>query len=189
MLDVESDYNGMSNYTVRFINKFKELSDMPIGIYTYSGFLTNFTQEAIDVIKDLPCWIANYITDYNRVQTGFFTNIVGWQYSESGSIGGFTGDCNYFNEGCLLSKGEWVQYEKEWWKYKKADGSYIVRDWLQYNNNWYYFNEHGIMLHACWLYLTETKQYYYFYEDGTMAHDCELWGTWSFDSNGHGTKI
>ena len=91
MLDVERDWNGMSNATIAFIKHFKAISgNMELGIYTYSGFMCNFTQGAIDVIKDIPCWIANYRKDYEGVNTGFFTNIVGWQYSENGTIGAFT---------------------------------------------------------------------------------------------------
>lgn len=104
MLDVEEDFNGMSNYTVRFINKWKSLSNIPIGVYTYSGFLGNFTQEAIKCIKDLPCWIANYRNDYAGVKTGFFTNIVGWQHSDKGTYGTFKGDVNMFNESVFINK-------------------------------------------------------------------------------------
>ena len=103
-LDVEKDWNGMSNATIDFINHWNEISGgKELIIYTYSGFLSNFTQRAIDVIKDMYVWIANYRNDYEGVNIGFFNKVCGWQYSENDSIGNFTGDCNVFNEGCLLN--------------------------------------------------------------------------------------
>lgn len=104
MLDVEEDWNGMSNYTVRFIKKWKSLCDIPVGIYTYSGFLGNFTSEMKNYCKDLPCWIANYTSNYSNVKTGFFTNVVGWQYSSTKSLAGFKGDFNVFSTDILINK-------------------------------------------------------------------------------------
>lgn len=191
MLDVESNFNGLCDYVLRFINKFKELSNLSLGIYTYSGFLDNLNSISSQIAY-MPCWIANYRNDYQGVYTGFFNNIVGWQYSENGTIGSFTGDCNVFNEGCLLSTGEWLKgtaegKEDRWW-YKHSDGSYTTKDFEYIDGKWYYFDYEGYMITG-WLHLTSNNQDYYFYSDGSMAHDCELWGTYRFDSNGHATKI
>ncbi|WP_317119977.1 GH25 family lysozyme, partial [Clostridium neonatale] len=41
MLDIETNFNGLIDYAERFIKKFKEISNMQIGIYTYTGFLSN----------------------------------------------------------------------------------------------------------------------------------------------------
>ena len=180
ILDVEKDFNGMSNYTVRFINKFRELTgNMKIGIYTYSGFLSNFTQEAIGVIKDLPCWIANYCSSYSNVNTGFFNNIVGWQYSENGTMGSFAGDCNVFNEGCLLSQGEWKQNDKGWW-YEYKDGSYPTSQWKQIDGDWYYFDDKGYAYQNRWL--KDNGKWYYFKDSCKMAHDETL--NYSFNADG-----
>lgn len=122
MLDVEEDWNGMSTNIVRFIKKWEQISKIPLGIYTYSGFLGNFTQEAIKCIKDLPCWIANYRADFNGVKTGFFTNIVGWQNSDKGVIGKFRGDTNYFSNEIEINKVLTIQ-------------DIIMEDTLMYFNN------------------------------------------------------
>ena len=180
MLDVEKDFNGMSNYTVRFINKFRELTDnMKIGIYTYSGFLSNFTQRAIDVIKNMPCWIANYRRDYEGVNTGFFTNICGWQYSENGTIGAFTGDCNVFNEKCLMTKGEWKQNDKGFW-YEYSDGSYPTSQWFEVDGDWYYADDKGYCYQNRWLHYKD--KWYYFKDNCKMAHDETL--SYSFNDKG-----
>ena len=83
--------------------------------------------------------------------------------------------------------GTWIQDNKGWW-YKHADETYTKQDFEQINGEWYYFDYKGYMVTG-WLHLTSNNQDYYFYSDGKMAHDCELWGTWRFDSNGHGTKL
>lgn len=182
ILDVEKDFNGMSNYTVRFINKFRELSgNTSIGIYTYSGFLDNFTGAAQQVMRDMPCWIANYRSDYEGVNTGFFTNIVGWQYSENGIIGEFTGDCNWFNEGCLLNTGEWIEDAKGRW-YKHKDGTYTKNNWEQIDGDWYWFDENGYMYSARWLKSPFSGKWYYLKEDGKMAHGETL--SYSFNEDG-----
>ena len=182
MLDVERDWNGMSNATVEFIDHFKFISNnMQLGIYTYTGFMSNFTQKAIDVIKDMPCWIANYRNDYAGVNTGFFTNICGWQYSENGTIGSFTGDCNVFNEKCLLSgsKGGWKQNDKGWW-YEYADGSYPVSQWFKVDGDWYYADAKGYCYQNRWLQYKD--KWYYFKDNCKMAHDETL--SYSFNDKG-----
>lgn len=168
MLDVEKDWNGMSSATIAFINHFNEISGgMKLGIYTYSGFLDNFTGAAQQIMKDMPCWIANYRNDYEGVNTGFFKCIVGWQYSENGSIGTFTGDCNVFNEGCLLNTGAWKQNDKGWW-YEYKDGTYPVSQWKHIDNDWYYFDDKGYAYQNRWL--KSNGKWYYFKDNCKMAH-------------------
>ena len=188
-VDVEKDWNGMSNATIDFINHWNEISGgKELIIYTYSGFMCNFTQSAIDVIKDMPCWIANYRRDYEGVNTGFFTNICGWQYSENGNIGSFTGDCNWFNEKCLLSQGEWLKgksegNENKWW-YRHTDGSYTINNWEHVNNEWFYFDNDGWAVTG-WLKSPYSGKWYYFYTDTcTMAHDTTIEGKYVLGSDG-----
>ena len=186
-LDVETNFSDLCNYVIRFIDKWKELSNLELCIYTYSSFIP-YLQPIEGNIKDIPLWIANYTSDYSRVNTGFFSNVIGWQYSENGVIGNFKGDCNVFNESCLITPvGEWIKDDKGWW-YKHSDGSYTKSDFELIDGEWYYFDCNGYMITG-WLYLTSTDCNYYFYSNGQMAHDCELWGTWKFDCNGHGSKI
>ncbi|NRT88520.1 GH25 family lysozyme [Clostridium beijerinckii] len=104
MLDVETNFDGLMDYILRFITKFKELSNMPIGIYTYTSFMDNLDNR----IADYPLWEANYNDIPWTLADNFFTNRVGHQYTENGSIDGINTKCdvNEFNEGVLInSKG------------------------------------------------------------------------------------
>ncbi|CUU45573.1 GH25 family lysozyme [Clostridium beijerinckii] len=99
MLDIETNFNGLMDYILRFIAKFKELSNMQIGIYTYTSFMDNLDNR----IADYPLWEANYNNTPWKLNSNFFTNRVGHQYSETGSVPGINTDCdmNEFNEGVL----------------------------------------------------------------------------------------
>lgn len=104
MLDIETNFDGLMDYVLKFIAKFKELSNLPIGIYTYTGFMDNLD----DRIADYPLWEANYNNDPWNLSDNFFTNRIGHQYTETGSIDGINTKCdvNEFNEGVLTnSKG------------------------------------------------------------------------------------
>ncbi|OCA99376.1 GH25 family lysozyme [Clostridium beijerinckii] len=99
MLDVETNFDGLMDYILRFIAKFKELSNMSIGIYTYTSFMDNLD----DRLASYPLWEANYNNTPWKLNSNFFTNRVGHQYSETGSVSGINTDCdvNEFNEGIL----------------------------------------------------------------------------------------
>ncbi|MRY42705.1 glycoside hydrolase, partial [Parabacteroides distasonis] len=43
MLDVETNFNGVSDYVKRFIEKFKQLSPLTLGIYSYTSFIYYIT--------------------------------------------------------------------------------------------------------------------------------------------------
>lgn len=104
MLDVETNFDGLMDYILRFIAKFKEISNMPIGIYTYTSFMDNLDNR----IAAYPLWEANYNNDPWNLQNNFFTNRIGHQYTETGFIDGINAKCdiNEFNEGVLInSKG------------------------------------------------------------------------------------
>ncbi|WP_026885370.1 GH25 family lysozyme [Clostridium beijerinckii] len=97
MLDIETNFDGPVDYILRFISRFKELSNMQIGIYTYTSFMDNLDNR----IADYPLWEANYNNDPWKLNSNLFTNRVGHQYSETGSVSGINTDCdmNEFNEG------------------------------------------------------------------------------------------
>lgn len=106
MLDVETNFNGLMDYVLRFIAKFKELSNMQIGVYTYTGFISNLDNR----IANYPLWEANYNNDPWNLPNNFFTNIVGHQYTETGFIKGVDSKCdvNEFNEGVLTNQKGYV---------------------------------------------------------------------------------
>ena len=190
MLDVETNFDNLCNYVIRFIEKFRQLTDMELGIYTYTSFIS-YLRSISSSIKDIKLWEANYNNSPWSLPSNFFTSLVGHQYTEKGNISGVNGACdvNEFNDGILLTsnKGEWIQDDTGYW-YKHSDGSYTTKDWEKIDGEWYYFDYKGYRVTG-WLHLTSTGQDYYFYSDGKMAHDCELWGTYRFDCNGHATKI
>lgn len=99
MLDVEVNFGGLNDYIARFIARFNQLTNMEIGIYTYTSFLN----EHIDVarFKDFKLWEANYNNNPWNLPSNGFTNRIGHQYTEKGYINGVNGVCdvNEFNEG------------------------------------------------------------------------------------------
>lgn len=101
MLDVEVNFGGLNDYIARFIARFQQLTNMEIGIYTYTSFLNEY----IDVarFKDFKLWEANYNNNPWNLPTNGFTNRIGHQYTEKGHIDGVNGVCdvNEFNEGVL----------------------------------------------------------------------------------------
>lgn len=127
MLDVETNFDGLMDYVLRFIDKFKELSNMPIGIYTYTGFMDNLD----DRIAAYPLWEANYNNDPWNLANNFFTNRVGHQYTETGSINGINTNCdvNEFNDGILISTKGYIVTNYLPNAYKGYDGvdiSYVL---------------------------------------------------------------
>lgn len=168
MLDVETNFSDLCSYVLRFINKFNELSDLELGIYSYSGFLSHLDSIG-SIIRNRKLWIANYTNDISKVTTRFFPeeNVCGWQFSESYRIESFYGDANYFNEKTLLDNsvsGDWMIDETGWW-FKLSDGSYPKNKWLKIKGSWYYFNEKGYM-ETNWLYYSGS--WFYLGEDGAM---------------------
>lgn len=99
MLDVEVNFNNLNDYIAKFIARFQQLTDMEIGIYTYTSFLNEY----IDVarFKDFKLWEANYNNNPWNLPSNGFTNRIGHQYTEKGHIDGVNGVCdvNEFNEG------------------------------------------------------------------------------------------
>ncbi|WP_315073881.1 GH25 family lysozyme [uncultured Clostridium sp.] len=186
MLDVETAFDGLMDYALRFISKFKKISNMNIGIYTYTGFMSNLD----DRLASYPLWEADYNDDSWNLPSNFFVTRVGHQYSEKGSVDGVNTDCdmNEFNEGVLTAlAGEWIQGTEEdsgkWW-YKHSDSSYTKADWEHIDGEWYYFDYKGWM---CTGWLLVKGITYCCYSDGKMIHDTIAYG-YSFDSNGVATK-
>lgn len=191
MMDIETEFSGLSDYVVRFINSFNQISSLQLGIYSYTGFISNI-EDIQDIIKYYPFWEANYNNNPWNLKDNFFTNRIGHQYTETGLVNGVNCNCdvNSFTEGVLLNgvtiQGEWIQDEstKKWW-YKHVDGSYTKADWEKINGEWYYFDYKGWM---CTGWIVVKEKDYYLYSNGVMAHDCDLYG-YRFDSNGVATKL
>lgn len=154
MLDVEINFDDLSDYVKRFIAEFKKLSPLTLGIYSYTSFIENM-KAAEEIIKDMPFWEANYNNDPWNLPSNFFTNRIGHQYTEKGSISGIDEECdvNSFTEAVLLENvtipGEWLQgtddNSSKWW-YKHNDGSYTKNGWEKIDDKWYLFDGDGWML-------------------------------------------
>ena len=171
MMDVETNFNRLSDYVVRFITAFKQLSPLTLGIYSYTSFISYLT-DAKATIKYMPIWEANYNDDPWNLPSNFFTNRVGHQYTETGYVNGINEECdiNSFTEGVLISNvtksGQWLLKNGKWW-YKHDNGTYTTNGWEYINGNWYFFDEDGWMAYDwkqygnSWYYLGES-------DDGSM---------------------
>ena len=172
MMDIETNFDGLADYVKKFIAAFKELSPLELGIYSYTSFIDYLT-DAESTIKDMPFWEANYNNQPWSLADNFFTNRIGHQYTETGSINGVNCNCdvNVFTEGVLLDNteiaGEWITNDKGQWWYKHSDGSYTTNAWEKINNKWYFFDSDGWMVYN-W---KQDGNYWYYlggYDDGSM---------------------
>lgn len=217
MMDVETmsgfTASTLIDFVQRFISTFNQLSPLPLGIYSYTSFIGNIAG-AKNIIKDMPFWEANYNNDPWNLPLNFFTNRIGHQYTEKGSISGINEGCdvNSFTEAVLLSNstipGEWLQGEGEnktkWW-YKHTDGTYTTNAWEKINGKWYLFDSDGWMLYDWkkdgnnWYFLGDSndgvmkigwvltnRKWYYFNANGAMQTGWQqIEGKWYyFNSDG-----
>jgi GH25 family lysozyme M1 (1,4-beta-N-acetylmuramidase) len=193
MMDIETNFNELSNYVERFIAAFKQLSPLNLGIYSYTSFI-DYIEDSKETIKDMPFWEANYNNNPWSLADTFFTNRIGHQYTETGSINGVNCNCdiNAFTEGVLLNNtsipGIWLEDKPtgKWW-YKHNDSSYTKNGWELIDGKWYLFDSDGWMLYDwknegnTWYYLGHSddgsmktgwilldNKWYYFNENGAM---------------------
>lgn len=103
-LDIEENGFNVMDYTLRFISKFKDLSNLPIVIYTGPYFANDNLDNRL---ASYPCWIAHYGVSSPMATNIWSTNYVGHQYTEKGKVSGINGnvDLNNFTEGILI-KGD-----------------------------------------------------------------------------------
>lgn len=101
-VDVEVSPSTASEYTIRFINEFKKLSNMDVVIYTYSNFISNFDSS----LSQYSLWEANYNdTPFSLPSNGIWTNRAGHQYSSKGTVPGVNAqevDLDVFNHSIFL---------------------------------------------------------------------------------------
>lgn len=102
MLDVETSGFDVMDYTLRFIAEFKKVSNMNIGIYTYSSFISNLDGR----LSTYPLWEANYNNTplKNLPANKVWFSRIGHQYSESGFVKGINSnvDLDEFTQGVLV---------------------------------------------------------------------------------------
>ncbi|MDO4487549.1 MAG: D-alanyl-D-alanine carboxypeptidase [Eubacteriales bacterium] len=136
---------------------------------------------------------AEYLSCVIGGKTGY-TSKAGNTLVEVAEINGYTliavtlKSTNKFNDAKLLfdygnrliegngSTGSQPQQQGKWeqtadgWKYKKADGKYVVSDWMDIGENEYYFGSDGIMATG-WRQFTNGAWYYFDEQSGAMVHD------------------
>jgi len=85
MLDVESNGFDVMDYTLRFINEFKKISNMDIGIYTYSDFISNLDSR----LSKYTLWEANWHKSSSDLPSNnVWSTRAGHQYTDKGTING-----------------------------------------------------------------------------------------------------
>lgn len=169
MLDVETNFNGLCSFVTRAKKRFEQLSDLELGIYSYTSFIP-LLKSISQQIADMKFWEANYNNNPWNLSDTYFNNRIGHQYSDKGVFGNFKGDVNQFTEDILIDdKGDWLKgkepNQNKWW-YKHDDGSYTFNGWEKIRGKWYYFDEEGWMKTG-WIY--DGNEYYYCCFDGTMV--------------------
>jgi GH25 family lysozyme M1 (1,4-beta-N-acetylmuramidase) len=214
VLDDETPFDEVCDYTVRFIDTFKMLCPWELCLYSYTSFINEHFDSILGSIQEMKVWLADYTGIEWRHGSIKFPNIVGHQYSETGSVDGVNKQCDLdvFTESIFMGDdaktGEWIQGESinhdKWW-YKYSDGTYPADCWKKINGKWYLFDKNGWMLHdwksdgGIWYFLGSpddgamktgwqliSGKWYYFNEEGAMQ-TCwkKINGEWYyFDSNG-----
>lgn len=99
-LDIEKSNFDVMDYTLRFINRFKQLSNMDVCIYTYSSFLANFDSR----LSNYKFWEANFNNNpFVLPGNNIWTVRAGHQYTDKGRISGINTnvDLNEFTQDIL----------------------------------------------------------------------------------------
>jgi len=93
IIDCESEPNGASLRVRKFADYLISKGKEP-ALYTGLSF---YKDEMTSIVKDLPLWVAAYCKTRPIIKS------IGWQYSESLTIGGQKIDHNIFDNGILLT--------------------------------------------------------------------------------------
>ena len=95
IIDAESEPNGVSLRVRKFADYLISKGKEP-ALYTGLCF---YNEEMTSIVKDLPLWVAAYNKTRPLIKS------VGWQYSETLTIGSHKIDHNVFDNGILLGGG------------------------------------------------------------------------------------
>lgn len=113
VLDLETaeglDKYTISNLSITFINEIKKLTGQSAMIYTYTNFARTRVTSELGVY---PLWIAHYGVDA-RGNNGIWDSWTGFQYTDSGRIGGIDGnvDLDEFTEEVFVDANTLINME------------------------------------------------------------------------------
>lgn len=113
-LDIEVA-NGLDKVIITklckvFLEEVKRLSGLDVVVYTYTSFAKEHLNKDISIY---PVWIAHYGVN-TPGDNGIWSNWIGFQYSESGTVRGISGkvDLDEFTKDILLNKSYDVSNNK-----------------------------------------------------------------------------
>ena len=95
----------LSKIAVEFLSQVKKLSGLEVAIYTYASFANNNITTGYG-LENYPLWIAEYGSNAPESNPIWGDNYAGWQYSDTGSVAGVSGnvDMDVFTEEMLLEE-------------------------------------------------------------------------------------
>lgn len=97
-LDLERNGFDVVDYSLRFIKKFQELSNLPVVIYSSPYFINDNLDARLAIY---PLWVAHYGVSTPMRNNVWGINHVGHQYTDKGSVAGINGYCdlnNFYDE-------------------------------------------------------------------------------------------
>ena len=112
VIDLEQT-GGLDNYelsmqAVEFLEEVKRLSGLDVAVYTYTSFAQNNLDPNSSIGK-YPLWIAEYGVSKPASNPIWGNDYAGWQYSDSGSVPGISGDTDldiFYEEILLNTSGD-----------------------------------------------------------------------------------
>lgn len=101
-LDLEVSGFDVTDYALRFIKRFEELSDLAIVIYSSPYFINDNLDSRL---AKYPLWVANYGVNTPISNNIWGTSHVGHQYTNTGRVEGINGYCDLdnFYEGIFIT--------------------------------------------------------------------------------------
>lgn len=104
----------LSQLAVEFLETVKSLSGKDVAIYTYTSFANSDIESGYG-LENYPLWIAEYGVDAPASNSIWGSAYSAWQYSDSGSVSGISGDCDMdiFASDMLLSSHSAIPSDNE----------------------------------------------------------------------------
>lgn len=143
MLDVEEDKGydaeALSNVVHVCLNEITYLTGHRAVIYTYTSFARNSLKASY--VNMYPLWAADYSSKGYPGENGIWDSWVGYQYSDSGNIGGITVDLDEFTGDIFIDKADYdaavdrlaakgIIGSPDYWKTSVSENTEIQGEWM-----------------------------------------------------------